>query len=225
MRSISAHLILAVVGPMSIGGCASERPYLAPQALPVIDAPLVTDTPFASETNGPVAYVSDQVIGAAAPGEGTSRRARDKGYLQRGPVLLGEESAAHAPQTSTERALELEKDNARLSEEIAELKQQVARIQSELEATNSSLVKCIEERMKIRSELAATRSQMTEWERELSSLSELIGERERSHLEDLDEVIALIEKLVEHRATPMPAPPERPRTADTSTLRQDEFKQ
>jgi len=173
----------------------------------------------------PVDCPGDQLIGASVPAESTASLAPDTRYLRYGPVFLGQGVAAQTPKTATERALELDEKNAHLSEEITNLKRQVVQIQSQLEITNASLGECIEDRKTTLDELEATRSEMTEWQGGLRSLSELIRANERSHLKSLDELIDLTERLLERDATPVANVERRQGPANTNRPRQSEFQQ
>lgn len=202
MRPISIRLALAVFGTMLIGGCAAGNRFRAPRSLPFLGGQQVGRTSTSSEMNGHMPWIDEGSEGFHSPGDSISRVAHDEGYLRYGPAFVGEEVAAQTPRTATERALELKEENARLSAEMAKVKQQVALIRSDLKATNASLEECIVERKALRDELAIARSEMTQWKNELADISELIRERETSHLNALDEMVALIEGLVEQRAAP-----------------------
>jgi hypothetical protein len=184
-----------------------------------------TETPALSEGIGPASYIVDEDTSAELPADVTPLRLPDTEYLQLGPVLVGEELGTHGPVTATQRAIELKKENDHLSSELANLKRQVAWIQSQLEITNASLEKCTLNYKATQDQLNASRAEMMEWKDQLNVLSNLIRDNERSHLEALDELITLIERLVEHHATHRVDVLGRQPPSDTESLRQSEFQQ
>ena len=197
-------------------GCALNAPYAtAPMGGGPVEA-ASAEVPGWSEGNGQVTWISDAGDGTVFE-QGAVPLVGDRGYLRQGPVFLGQESAAESPKTATERALELKEENARLSAEMTTLKQQVAQIESELKATRASLEESTEERKSMQKELAATRAEIAQWKRELNHLSELIRQQERAHLESLDELIAAIERLVDHHREPVLALTDRRAEAGSSS--------